>query len=69
MIRRIAKVTMLVIMAAGIVFSLVNFIALESEAYAIWQDLETGKDPVTGGNFVRCFATGQACVTVYPFED
>jgi len=67
MLKRIAKIAMLIIMTAGVVFSLFNFISIKSEAAVYWQNLEEGTDPVTGTHFIKCFESGQACVTVdYP---
>ena len=69
MATRIVKAMLIVLMLVGIVFSLFNFIAVKSEAKAIWQDLEEGTDPILGTPYIRCLNTGQACVVVYPFEN
>lgn len=65
MAKKIVKVVLVLLMLAGICFSAFNFMALKANATKVyWQKLETGTDPITGGLFVRCFSTGQACVTV-----
>jgi hypothetical protein len=50
-------------MLAGICFSAFNFLALKAEAKVYWQKLEMGEDP-HGGTYIRCFDSGQSCVTV-----
>ena len=64
---RLVKVGLVLLMLVGIIFSLFNFIAVKSEAGAIWQQLEMGDDP-HGGTYIRCWKTGQACVTVTPYD-
>ena len=66
MAKKIVKVVLILLMFAGICVSIFNFTSVESKAeYVIWQDLEEGTDPILGTKFIRCFRTGQACVTVY----
>ena len=65
MAKKIVKFMLVLLMFAGICFSAYNFLALKSEAATVyWQKLEMGIDPVLGTNFIRCWSTGQACVTV-----
>jgi hypothetical protein len=66
--RNAVKIMLIVLMLAGICFAAFNFLAVETEARVIWQKLEMGEDPVSGGTYIRCFETGEGCVTVYPNE-
>ena len=65
---RVVKVVLVLLMLVGIVLSMFNFVAEKVEAAAIWQHLETGTDPVLGTPYIKCFDTGQACVTVTPYD-
>jgi hypothetical protein len=62
--KKFVKLLLVLVMLAGIGFSIFNYIALKAEATVYWQKLETGIDPVTGGMFIRCFSTGSGCCTV-----
>jgi len=64
MTKKIVKLMFVLLMLAGICFSAYNFLALKAEAVVYWQNLEMGTDPVLGTKFIRCWGTGQACVTV-----
>ncbi len=67
MSKKFVKIALLLLMAAGVCFSAFNFLAVKSEAAVYWQDLELGKDPILGTPSIKCWNTGQACVTVsYP---
>ncbi|MGD2087423.1 MAG: hypothetical protein PVH61_14660 [Candidatus Aminicenantes bacterium] len=68
MASRIVKVLLVGLMLVGIVFSLLNFVAVKSEALVIWQHLDQGTDPVLGTPYIRCWKSGQSCVVVYPFD-
>jgi hypothetical protein len=65
MTKKFVQIFLILMMLAGICFTITNFIALKAEATTVyWQKLETGTDPVTGGMFIRCFSTGSGCCTV-----
>lgn len=67
MTKKIVKCVLLVLMVAGLTFAVSNFLAIKTEAYVIFQKLDTGKDPVTGGNYIRCFGKDGGCCTVSPY--
>lgn len=68
MSKKIVKIMLVLLMVAGVFFSANNFLAEKAESATYWQDLETGTDPYTGGTFIKCWNSGQACVTVTPYE-
>jgi hypothetical protein len=66
--KNVVKIMLIVLMMAGICFAAFNFLAVETEARVIWQELEMGEDPELGTTYIRCFDTGEGCITVYPYE-
>jgi hypothetical protein len=66
--KNVIKIMLILLMVAGIGFAAFNFLAVESDAYVIWQQLDEGIDPRLGTPFIRCWLTGDGCVVVYPVE-
>ncbi len=66
--KKIVKFALVVLMLAGICFAAFNFLAVESEAAVYWQNLIEGTDPVLGTPSITCRDSGQACVTVTPYD-
>jgi len=68
MIKKVFKVTVILLMFLGVLFSVLNFLSIKEDAATFWQKLEMGDDPY-GGTYVKCYSSGQACVSVIYYED
>jgi hypothetical protein len=64
--KNVVKIMLIVLMVAGICFAAFNFLAVETEAGVIWQELKTGPDPILGTPSITCYSTGEGCVVVSP---
>jgi hypothetical protein len=64
MVERFFKIVMIILMIIGISLAAFNFFAVKAEAAVYWQDLKLDKDPILGTPSVKCFNTGQACISV-----
>jgi hypothetical protein len=66
--KNVVKIMLIVLMMAGICFAAFNFLAVETEARVIWQELIEGTDDVLGTPSITCWKTGEGCCIVYPNE-